>query len=573
MAEDVGVLLTNNRGKDVAYFGVENILVRTTEDGVTQSGQQIFTKGEAIEGVEINLALNDGDQTIKAPEGYLVKSAIIKKPDTLIPENIVKDVEIAGVIGTHVGSGSGGGSSGEIFPLQTVEEFAQDGMIYFANSPEFLPLKEGETYYVEWDGEEFPCVCKSTIFDGAPALYIGNSYLVGDSTNSGEPFVIGSIDIIGASLFVTLDSAPTHDIRIYQKKGYIEYVYDENGVAIAARAFGFESLPKYTFNNSTIRTLDLSGCPKLTQIEEYACYQSSLRKVILPASLTDSGESAFGACTYLTSVYFLGTLSQWLSMNRNSTIGYSTSWKLYIGGEEVDWSTVEIPSDVTAIGAYAFAYAPITNLTIPNTVIHINNYAFYNCSSLTSIVIPDSVTSIGNYAFYNCSSLESVIIGNSVTSIGNSAFAKCTALKSVVIPDSVTTLGSTVFQNSSNLTSVTFGSGITSMGSAVLSYGGKLSSLTLKEGLSVIGDSFIGEYGDAIPLTSVVIPASVKKIGKNAFTKATKLANATFTDPNGWYVSTSSYATSGTSVTLTNAATAATYLRSNYKTYYWYNGD
>lgn len=104
-----GVLLTNNRGKDVAYFGVENILVRTTEDGVTQSGQQIFTKGEAIEGVEINLALADGDQTIKAPEGKLVKSAIIKKPDTLIPENIVKDIVIAGVTGTSEGGGGGGG--------------------------------------------------------------------------------------------------------------------------------------------------------------------------------------------------------------------------------------------------------------------------------------------------------------------------------------------------------------------------------------------------------------------------------------------------------------------------------
>lgn len=103
--EDVGVLLTNNKGEDVAYFGVENILIRTTEDGATQSGQQNFTKGEAIEGLEIELSLGNGDQILQASEGYLVKSAVIKKPDTLVPENIVKDVEIAGVIGTHEGGG------------------------------------------------------------------------------------------------------------------------------------------------------------------------------------------------------------------------------------------------------------------------------------------------------------------------------------------------------------------------------------------------------------------------------------------------------------------------------------
>lgn len=71
-----------------------------------------------IEGMEIPLDLAAGDQPLYAPEGYAVKSATIKKPTTLIPQNIAKGVDIAGVVGTLE---SGGGSSdgalkGLVFP-------------------------------------------------------------------------------------------------------------------------------------------------------------------------------------------------------------------------------------------------------------------------------------------------------------------------------------------------------------------------------------------------------------------------------------------------------------------------
>ena len=67
-----------------------------TSDG----GTQIFSKGEAVDGVVIPLDLSEGHQTVTAPAGTLVRSATILKPDTLTPDNIKSGVEVAGVVGT-----------------------------------------------------------------------------------------------------------------------------------------------------------------------------------------------------------------------------------------------------------------------------------------------------------------------------------------------------------------------------------------------------------------------------------------------------------------------------------------
>lgn len=63
---------------------------------------------ELLEDMEIELALSAGNQSIAAPDGYAVKSAIILKPSTLIPSNIKTGVTIAGVTGTLEASESTG---------------------------------------------------------------------------------------------------------------------------------------------------------------------------------------------------------------------------------------------------------------------------------------------------------------------------------------------------------------------------------------------------------------------------------------------------------------------------------
>ncbi|MBQ3008342.1 MAG: hypothetical protein IJD80_02030, partial [Oscillospiraceae bacterium] len=67
-----------------------------------------INQDEILDSVEIELDFSNGNQTIEAGEGYVVKTAVIQKPDTLTPENILADVNIAGIIGTATAGGGGG---------------------------------------------------------------------------------------------------------------------------------------------------------------------------------------------------------------------------------------------------------------------------------------------------------------------------------------------------------------------------------------------------------------------------------------------------------------------------------
>lgn len=98
---ECGVCLKDRTGSECVYSGVNAVKLKT-EDG----GFQLFAKGEAAETTVIP-SFASGNMEVEPEEGKLFNKVVIEKPANLMPENIMKDVNIAGVIGTAEGGGSG----------------------------------------------------------------------------------------------------------------------------------------------------------------------------------------------------------------------------------------------------------------------------------------------------------------------------------------------------------------------------------------------------------------------------------------------------------------------------------
>ena len=125
----------------------------------------------------------------------------------------------------------------------------------------------------------------------------------------------------------------------------------------------------------------------------------------------------------------------------------------------------------------------MTNITLPNGVTNIGDFAFGYCEKLTSITIPDSVESIGINICWECHNLSAIygkyatddnrclivdgvlntvapagltefVIPSGVTEIGKYAFYKLSNFTSITIPESVSKINYCAFKYCTSLTSV-----------------------------------------------------------------------------------------------------------------------
>ena len=146
-------------------------------------------------------------------------------------------------------------------------------------------------------------------------------------------------------------------------------------------------------------------------------YNSGLKSVIIPDTVTGIGFGAFMGCKNLESVVISGSVKR--------------------------------------IEEQAFGACPkLSSVTLSEGIEVIGTLAFYECKSLSAIVIPESVTEIENHCFTGCESLKHINIPKNVSQIGFETFAGCESLEWVSIPAKVDYIGGTAFDRCTSLSRI-----------------------------------------------------------------------------------------------------------------------
>ncbi len=272
--------------------------------------------------------------------------------------------------------------------------------------------------------------------------------------------------------------------------------------------------------------IKLSGPAKII---DRCAFESNLRSIRIPESVTKIGESAFFNCLNLKEITIPNSVT-YMGKGAFSTCYALTKVKISENITTIDESVfygcenlkeITIPGSVTSIGNSAFSYCiSLESITIPQSVGHLGSNAFYACTNLKSITLSESLTTIEISMFSGCTGLTSIKIPSSVKSIGSSAFSDCTSLKNVVIPEGVETIGRDAFEGCTGLTSVKIPSSVESIEYSTFFRCTSLSDVVISEGVETIGgNAFKGCTG----LTSINIPSSIKLIDYSAFSDCTNL--------------------------------------------------
>ena len=175
----------------------------------------------------------------------------------------------------------------------------------------------------------------------------------------------------------------------------------------------------------------------VAEIGSKAFIGSNIQSIYLPKSLKKIGAQCFKSCDNLDIVYYEGNTSDWLAIS-------------FI---DEDSNPMFFADDIYLRNSQN-EFAEVTEITLPEDLVELQNYAFAGFSKVTNINFSNNLEKIGNYAFYNCSSLQSLILPESLNSIGLEAFYGCTGITRLELPSQLGHVASSAFENCSNLENI-----------------------------------------------------------------------------------------------------------------------
>lgn len=183
---------------------------------------------------------------------------------------------------------------------------------------------------------------------------------------------------------------------------------------------GVTTLNWYSFN--TCENLETVTLPdSLEFIDSWAFERCSRLKTInVPANVTRINGGAFAQNSSMTSITCDPANKNYVSVNGVLFTKDMKELVAYPGGIQGGYT---VPATVNHIGDAAFYGAlGLDSVTILGNLDFIGFEAFAECSKLTDVAIRDGVNYVGYWAFRGCDGIKSLTVPQSVTNIGNQAF-------------------------------------------------------------------------------------------------------------------------------------------------------
>ena len=384
----------------------------------------------------------------------------------------------------------------------------------------------GETYKVYWDGAAYECTCVD--FLNTPV--IGNLAIVGDGSDTGEPFVMGILndEVIQGIQIITADTSASHTVSI---SGVVSEVVKID--------------PKY------IRDMYYTGDPVETVLVEESTVSFSFSEN--EGVYTGRLESTFSATVGETyKVYWDGTVYECTCVDFNnmlvignlSIIGAGSDTgepflmavnngrRIGIGTADTSAShTFSISGFVTEVVKIDPKYLPDTvatkseveavQTTANNAKTTANNAKTTADDAKTTA---DDAKTTANNAKSEALDLAARMFGH--TSVVDNAYYRDETLSITSLPACIESIGNQAFTNCINLTLTSLPSGLTSIGDQAFTDCINLALTSLPSGLTSIGNQ---AFANCINLTLTSLPSGLMSIGNNAFGKCTGLTSITFT--------------------------------------------
>ncbi len=278
---------------------------------------------------------------------------------------------------------------------------------------------------------------------------------------------------------------------------------------------GSLKLVKYNGEDDTVYIPANVGGFAVERIAEYAFDGAKVSKVTIPESVKMISTFAFNNCKNIqridipNSVYFI---------DGNPFTGCTSLVNIYVRTDHPTLRVIVSDGSLYSMANKMLICCPsskaVEEYQVQENVLAIGRYAFNGCDSIKTIKLPESVVEIDEGAFWNCAKLESVNMPATMLSIGTGAFSGCASLKNVEIPDQVTRIENGTFENCAGLESVKLSDNLTDIGDRAF-YGCKsLTAMNIPQHVKSIG---IDAFNSCSELKDVTVPIAATAIGDGAF--------------------------------------------------------